>query len=291
MEQQASWAAVRALTGRLGLLLGCLIVLSAVACVEASARPASRQGAVRLAATSIPGVAPADAPNWAGYVVTADATAFTGVTGIWTQPKGACTTASDAAVAFWVGLGGSSPDTQAPEQAGTASSCLASGAATYSAWYEIAPSQPVVVALRVLPGDTITASVDILDRGAEALLQIKDRTRRAAFTTVVPLATPPDLSSAEWITESPMRCNDSFCLPVPLENFGSISFSRVAALGNGVGGTLTRPGWVAENLQLAPSTVLVTGPSVLGATAGAVTSDVSAVGRSFEVSWQPGAGD
>jgi hypothetical protein len=282
---------VRAVAGRIGLVLGCATLVAVALSAAAGAQTGSSRGLVSWAATTIPGVAPNDAPNWAGYVVTADATSFTSVTGTWKQPKGACAAASDAAVAFWVGLGGSSPGTQALEQAGTASSCLASGLATYSAWYELPPSQPVVVSLAILPGDIITASVNVVDRGAEALFQIKDRTRQTQSTTVVPLPTPPDLSSAEWITESPMRCNGSFCLPVPLENFGSISFSRVAALGNGVGGTLTRAGWVAENLQLAPSTVLVTGrPSAFDATAGAVASVPSSVGRSFQVSWTPNLG-
>ena len=274
------------ITRRLGIVLGCVTFL-AVACVLATPRPGPALTAFRFAAKRISAVSAGAAPNWAGYVATANATAFTSVTATWKQPKGACTTGNGAAVAFWVGLGGSSTDMHALEQAGTASSCQASGTPTYDAWYEFAPSQPVVADLAVHPGDTITASVNILAHGTEATFQIKDRTRKTVSTTTVPVTTPPDLSSAEWITESPMRCTDSFCLQVPLEDFGSVAFSDIAALGNGVGGTLTRPGWNVQSLGLIPSTVLVTGSSELDAWAGAVPSEPTSVGRSFSVFWTP----
>jgi Peptidase A4 family len=267
-------------------VLGCVALLAAT-CFSASPRPSRALSVFRFAPRGISAVSPGDAPNWGGYVVTANATAFTSVTATWKQPQGACTTANGAAVAFWVGLGGSSGNTQAIEQAGTASSCQASGAPTYDAWYELAPNQPVVTDLAVRPGDTITASVNILARGPEVLFQIKDRTRKTVSTTAVPLTTAPDLSSAEWITESPMRCTDSLCLQVPLEDFGSIAFSDIAALGNGVGGTLTRPGWNIESLRLTPSTVLVTGSPKLDTWAGAVPSEPTSVGRSFGLYWTP----
>jgi hypothetical protein len=262
--------------GRLGSAAVLLAGLSAVVAVSASGQPLRPAGDVSTAIS----------PNWAGYVVTADATTFTSITATWTQPRVTCTTADQgAAVSFWVGLGGSTPGARALEQAGTASDCKASGASTYRAWYEVVPDAPIETTLQVAPGDTITASVNMLEGGSFALFQLKNRTRRTAVTVRVPLASPPDLSSAEWIAEAPTKCAGVLCLPVPLEKFGSVSFSRIAALGNGIGGTLTHPGWSPASFQLVPSTVLVSGPNRPGPLPGAAPAGLTPDGSSFDVDW------
>jgi hypothetical protein len=247
-----------------------------------------RQSMSITRAADAPYPLPLKTPNWAGYVVTAGATTYTSVTGTWTQPRVACSVGDhDAAVAFWVGLGGSTPNAQGLEQAGTASHC-ASGRATYHAWYEIVPNPPVAVELGVTPGDTITASVNVVQDGAAILFQIKNRTRKTMFTGRVQLAKPPDLSSAEWITEAPTGCAEFMCLPVPLLDFQSVSFSRIAALGNDIGGALTRHDWTSRSLRLVPSSVLVTGPGPVDAAAGALPSQPAPHGRSFDVVWIAG---
>ena len=53
-----------------------------------------------------------------------------------------------AAAAFWVGLGGYNANSQALEQAGTASDCDAtSGEPSYYAWYELVPDPSVTTKL------------------------------------------------------------------------------------------------------------------------------------------------
>jgi hypothetical protein len=151
-----------------------------------------------------------------------------------------------------------------------------------------------VKALKVFPGDVITTSVNVLG-GTTIELQVKDRTRGTVFTTKKPFATP-DLTSAEWIAEAPSDCSSYRCSQIPLSNFGSISFSRIAALGNGIGGTLTtNPGWTTTQIKLVPdgSRGFFPGPDrfagFASSTAGALPGDASTDGRSFTVQWSADA--
>ena len=99
--------------------------------------------------------------------------------------------------------------------------------------------------------------------------------------------------SAEWIAEAPSVCSTTgFCRTVGLANFGSVTFSRIAALGNGAGGTLKGPGWQATAIQLVPRArgrffgdVNAVASSTAGATPSASTTD----GSSFSVSYVPTA--
>jgi Peptidase A4 family len=230
--------------------------------------------------------------NWAGYVVSADSTTYTSVTGTWTQPTANCSDsdAGGSSSAFWVGLGGYTADSQALEQVGTSVDCSASGAASYYAWYELVPSASVTIKLTIKPGDTITTSVNAVN-GSTIEVQVKDRTRRTSFTKMLSFATP-DLTSAEWIAESPSACDSLRCTPVPLTDFGSVSFTRIAAVGNQIGGTLTNPSWTQSAIELVPdgSSGFFPGPDRFardqGSTAGATPGPVSTDGRSFGVSWQ-----
>jgi hypothetical protein len=232
--------------------------------------------------------------NWAGYAVTAPATSYTSVTATWKQPKVSCGP-NDAghASAFWVGLGGYTAGAQALEQTGTDADCDRLDQPTYYGWYELVPAPPVRANLKLAPGDVITTSVNILD-GNTVEVQIKDRTRHSSYTKKIPVDSP-DTSSADWIAEAPSTCDHDNCVPIPLAHFGSITFSRIAAIGNGVGGTLIHAGWSAEPIELVPDTptLYITGPTgfrpVTASTAGAAPKAPSADGRDFTISWKPTA--
>jgi hypothetical protein len=235
--------------------------------------------------------------NWSGYAVTSPSTTYTSVTATWRQPRVTCTAAdAGSSSAFWVGLGGYAETSQALEQAGTSSDCdRDTGRATYYAWYELLPDPSVTVStLKVLAGDVITTSVNAVDGGI--LMQIKNRTRHTTFTKKLAFASP-DLTSAEWIAEAPSSCSSADrCVPIPLSNFGSVSFERIAALGNGVGGTLlVNPGWSTIPIQLVPTSGRGFFPGrfrfggASSSTAGAAPDPASADGRSFVVRWSANA--
>jgi len=191
---------------------------------------------------------------------------------------------------MWVGLGGYSTNSPALEQTGTEVDCSPDGKATYSAWYEIVPQPSRTVKLKVLPGDTITASVYVTN-GTGVLVQIRDRTRHTSFTKHIAVASP-DLTSAEWIAEAPSDCSDSgYCRTAGLANFGSVTFSKIAAIGNGQPGTLMGTGWDYTPFQLIPdsgSARFFGGfeprpSSTAGATPASPTPDCSAASCSFTV--------
>src|ERR1700753_3664168 len=98
-------------------------------------------------------------PNWAGYV--ADGTTFKHVEGTWVQPEVTCGEERTYS-ATWVGLGGSSSQSDALEQIGTEADCSSRGSVRYSAWYELVPQASKTIKLTVKPGDQMTAAVTVV---------------------------------------------------------------------------------------------------------------------------------
>jgi Peptidase A4 family len=222
--------------------------------------------------------------NWSGYAVTGGAaTIYTSVTGTWREPTVTCSPeTAGSSSAFWVGLGGASNDAQSLEQIGTSAECTTKAQPTYYAWFELVPSKAVrIEQLQVQPGDLITTSVNVLEDGTTIELQIKNRTRKTSYTTERSYSTP-DLTSAEWIAEAPAKCDRAGCSNVPLSDFGSIDFSRIAAIGDGVGATLVGSPWKVTSIRLVSDLAFLPG---VAKSVGATPSPVSADGRSFSVGW------
>jgi hypothetical protein len=166
--------------------------------------------------------------NWAGYAVTGTgkSTRFNRVAGTWTQPAGQCVQGQETYSVTWVGLGGFNQGSRALEQTGTAVDCTSSGRPVYSAWFELVPAGPVTMRLAVHPGDTIIASV--AQKAGQTIMQVRDLTTHTVKTAVRTVSAP-DLSSAEWIVEAPSLCfTTTHCTPLPLTNFGTISFSNAS---------------------------------------------------------------
>jgi len=259
----------------MGKALASLAVVSAVAAVAAATAAAADEVST----------------NWAGYAIADLQTVesgtsttpltFTSVTATWKQPKVSCSAGSTSYSAFWVGLGGLASTSEALEQIGTGADCTATGKAVYYAWYELVPAASVPVSLKVRPGDTITASVNVT--GTSVLVQVKDRTRKTSFTKRLFMAAP-DLTSAEWIAEAPSGCSQiGDCRVLPLSNFASVTFTRIAAIADGHPGTVTDPTWASALIRLIPESGPGASPSKAGATPAAVSSD----GRIFAVAWDP----
>lgn len=245
------------------------------------------------AATAAP-VDPQVSSNWSGYaVVSTDQVAaplsFTDVTGTWIQPRSSCTAGRTSSSAFWVGLGGYDTESQSLEQLGTGADCDgASATATNYAWWELVPASAVRIKLKIFPGDTITAAV--LVSGQTITFSLRDVTRKTRFSKVLTTAQALDTGSAEWIAEAPSEC-ESFgrCRVVPLTNFGTVTFTKAAAIANGHPGTILDPTWSASPIEL------ISGGELSGffqdlfggdeSGTGAVPGDVTADGRGFSVSF------
>jgi Peptidase A4 family len=237
-------------------------------------------------------ITPQISSNWSGYAaIAADPAApvtFTDVTATWKVPKGTCTTGRTSSAAFWVGLGGYDPSATSLEQLGTAAECDGvTRTPTYDAWWELVPAASVRIPLAIRAGDTVTAAV--LVAGQKITYSLKDVTRGTRFSKVLAAEQPLDTSSAEWIAEAPSSCSSAgHCRVVPLTNFGTVTFGKIAAIGNAHGGTLTDPLWTTSSIELianGDAGAFFGGGDVLGPGVGAVPGDVSADGRSFAVSW------
>jgi hypothetical protein len=236
--------------------------------------------------------------NWAGYALTGTnasgtATSYSNVVGSWVQPKVTCAAGQPSYSAFWVGLGGFSDDAQALEQIGTESNCDARGRPVYAAWYEIVPAPSIPIAMKMAPGDRMTAAV--LVQGTQVTLQLTNTTRHIRVTRRVTVQ-QPDLTSAEWIAEAPSSCSSSGqCRTLPLADFGTVSFARAAATGDGHAGTISDPAWQATPVELAELGQDGLDTSFAGmrpspATSGASPGPLSADGRGFAVAWHPASG-
>jgi Peptidase A4 family len=269
-----------------------LLALAALA-VAACAAGGSAGAARNLAFTALQSSTSLSvSTNWAGYAVTGDSTTYTSATATWKEPTVTCS-AEDAgeASAFWVGLGGYSQTSRALEQLGTSADCSSTtGRPTYYAWYELVPNPSAQVKMKIKPGNTVTVSVNILS-GGMVEFQVKNRSTGTTFTKEIAFANP-DLTSAEWIAEAPSDCDQFRCREIPLSNFGSVSFSKIAAIGNSVGGTLTQnPGWTTDEITLDPDQGrgFFPGPDsfsrLASSDAGATPSAASTDGRSFTVQW------
>ncbi|MBO0768928.1 MAG: hypothetical protein J2O48_09625 [Solirubrobacterales bacterium] len=188
--------------------------------------------------------------NWAGYEATpAAGKNFSSVSGGWTQPKVTCATSQPTYGAFWVGLGGDS-NSQALEQEGTQADCSSTGKASYFAWYELVPAGPVKIPLAVRPGDKMWAKTSV--SGDKVRVEIDNKTTHKSYAkTLTMTSTKPDTSSAEWIAEAPSECLNGAageCRPLPLSDFGSLSFNSAQA--TSAGKTKPLSGWANEAITM-----------------------------------------
>jgi len=270
-------------------LTALLIALAGLAASAAGARPPADHAAARFAVRA--GSDATMSTNWAGYAVTAPsapgvpATSFTDVTGTWVQPRVKCVAGEVGAAAFWVGLGGWDQSSQALEQIGTEADCDRQGQVSYSAWYEIVPAGPVTLKLTIHAGDRVNGAV--VASGSQVVFSLKNLTRHTRFSKRVTPSSPLDVGSAEWIAEAPSLCRSrGHCTVVPLTNFGRMSFSNAAAIGNGHPGTISDTTWSPTQVVLAPDPGAQSAFGLIANTHGAIPSATSADGRSFSVSWR-----
>ncbi len=223
--------------------------------------------------------------NWAGYVAggSSSGTQFSSVSGSWVQPTVSCNS-SQSYSAYWVGIGGSSDQSNALEQTGTQGDCTANGGTQYYAWYELVPSAPVQLGLAIHPGDHISAKVSV--SGSNVTVWLSDQTTGQSTTKNLQMSNP-DTSSAEWIAEAPSQCDSSgSCQPLPLADFGTVQFSGASATANGHTGTIDDSAWGAAPIALGSNGTDFASLGSSGSTAGATPSSLSSGGSAFSVAWQ-----
>jgi hypothetical protein len=138
--------------------------------------------------------------TWSGYVVSAVVSAISSVTGRWSVPAVTkTTTATDSST--WIGIGGFTESDPTLIQIGTEQDWR-SGAARYSAWWEIFPSVPQMpISLTIHAKDVMTASI-VEDAGGKWTLTIADLTSGKSAAPIVEPYSGAQLS-AEWIQEAP----------------------------------------------------------------------------------------
>jgi Peptidase A4 family len=153
--------------------------------------------------------------NWFGYnqgSLEQGGKLFNSISGSWTVPTATQHTSGQAeASSDWIGIGGGCVDAGCTAtdstliQTGTEQDVSSTGAATYSAWYELVPAPSLTISsLTVHPGDQMSASVSQVATGADVWnISIKDVTTGQSYSATLPY--PSTMSTAEWIEETPLE--------------------------------------------------------------------------------------
>lgn len=156
--------------------------------------------------------------NWSGYSATG--ANYTAVSGTWTIPQPGGTSGVGAT---WVGIGGVSSHDLI--QAGT-QEIVSNGRVQYSAWIEMLPKSSETIDLAVHSGDSV--SVSLAEQTANNwLIQIVNATTGQKFQRTVTYSS--SRSSVEWVEEAPSGARSI----LPLENFGTVTFTNGAATAAG----------------------------------------------------------
>jgi hypothetical protein len=174
--------------------------------------------------------------NWSGYA--ARGGTFTSVSATWTVPTLALE-GPFGADAAWVGIGGIRGRDLI--QAGTQQSASGAGSVTYQAWIEMLPEASQTVPLTVLPGESVTVSVD-QQAGDAWLIAFTNLTSGQTLQRTVHYSS--SLSSAEWIEEAPSTRRRV----LPISQFGSLTFSSASAVRDGQSLTIADLGAQAISL-------------------------------------------
>jgi hypothetical protein len=174
--------------------------------------------------------------NWAGYA--ARGGSFTSISATWTVPEVSLDSPFGADAA-WVGIGGLR--TRDLIQAGTQQFVTGSGSVTYQAWVEKLPAPAQPVPLTVLPGQTVSVSLDYQGND-EWLITLSNLSTGQSLVRTEQYSS--SLSSAEWIEEAPFARRRV----LPLTEFGALGFAQASAARDGVSMTIADLGARAISL-------------------------------------------
>jgi hypothetical protein len=187
------------------------------------------------------------APGWAGYVVRAGGGSFEDIKGSWVQPKVVCNR-PESSVAFWIGLGGATEDSEALEQIGTSAECSDRALLSTSAWYQLFPAPAVEVPLTIRPGDAVAAEVTV--NRQTVTLALRNVSTGAAFSTEL-VVQSPETDSAEWIVEAPAACFAfTMCTQLPLADFDRVRFTDASTVAGPHAGPIGDQAWSRQRLVM-----------------------------------------
>jgi Peptidase A4 family len=150
--------------------------------------------------------------NWSGYdqgTLEQGTKLFSSMSGDWTVPTATQHTSGQAEYSSdWIGIGGGCVDSGCSVsdstliQTGTEQDVSATGAASYSAWWEIIPGPSLTITnMTISPGDKMAASLTSAAPGLWTI-KITDTTNGESYSTTVPYTSTED--TAEWIQETPL---------------------------------------------------------------------------------------
>ncbi len=199
-------------TRRLTVVVSVFLASLAVATASASAALKSHGQLLHLAPHSLRANTN-QSSNWFGYnqgTLEKGTTLFNSITGDWTVPTATQHTAGQAENSSdWIGIGCGCVDSGCTTtdstliQTGTEQDVSATGAASYSAWYELVPAPSLTVSMTVAPGDHMHASLsEVVPDSNTWTITLQDVTRNETFTTTVPYSSTH--ATAEWIEETPL---------------------------------------------------------------------------------------
>lgn len=223
---------------RLAVVFSVSLATCAVAASSASAALRSHGQLLRLAPHRLT-LNTNSSTNWFGYnqgSLEQGGKLFNSIAGNWTVPTATQHSAGQAeASSDWIGIGGGCIDASCTTtdstliQTGTEQDVSASGAASYSAWYELVPAPSLTISnMTVAPGDAMHASISEVVNDSNAwTITIQDLTRGETYTTTVPYSSSH--ATAEWIEETPLEIGTN---------------AGFAALPN-----LTNPGWTSATVN------------------------------------------
>ncbi len=226
---------------RLAGLLTLSLAASALFAVSASAALKSHGQLLRLAPHL--GFNTNTSSNWFGYnqgSLEQGGKLFNSVAGDWTVPTATQHTSGQAeASSDWIGIGGGCVDAGCTAtdstliQTGTEQDVSSTGAASYSAWYELVPAPSLTVTMTVNPGDHMHASIaDIVGMSNVWKITLQDVTQGETFTTTVPYSSTH--ATAEWIEETPLEIGTNAGFAA-LPNLSNANFDLAAVNGSSAG--------------------------------------------------------
>jgi hypothetical protein len=195
--------------------------------------PAAPASSIEMFHRPVVSVGANHSSNWSGYnqgTLEKGGTRFSSIDGTWTVPTATQHKRAEAEYsATWVGIGGGCIDASCMMtdstliQAGTSQDVDKSGAASYSAWWEIIPEPSTPIAnFRVSAGNLMHVNITETTPGIWSIT-VQNKTTGKTFKQTTPYSSTH--ATAEWIEETPVVIDNSGNVTIgPLPKLSTVRF-------------------------------------------------------------------